>query len=93
MQAIIIDIHQKIAQGYVLAMPYDNSEPWLVASNGLINMLPDWPNKIQLTKTDVKEQIDFKYMYKMTENGEGQRLGYKEYGLDGIGKDYWVHIA
>ena len=78
-----------IERGTPLRIPHDPAiAPSVVES-------PHWPVGLQeqiVDRSAVQELLGSGLLHKLSENGEGARVGWKYIGLDGSIADFWVCV-
>lgn len=76
----------RIGSGYRLRIARDGSDARLVDAYGL----PNGRAPIPLDKPEVDAVISSGLITKLTEHGEGSRIGWRAAGYDGDVADWWV---
>lgn len=75
-----------LGSGYRLRVAHDGTDARLVDADGL----PNGRAPIPLDKQEASALTASGLLTKLTEHGQGQRMGWREAGYDGDKADWWV---
>lgn len=82
----VAQLLDRMGSGYRLRISHDGADVRLVDAYGL----PNGRAPILLDKPEVDAAIASGLITKLTEHGEGSRIGWRSAGYDGDVADWWV---